>query len=403
MDLGKARVGEAMTTPPVQDAAPAGLGRRALAATLPWLAVLAITAALAEGGARLAGVAPLTDGSLLWRHHPRWGWHHEPGAEDVFVKVAFSQRIHINSRGLRERELPYEKPAGVTRVLVLGDSSVASFEVPPEAVFTRLAEDALRERGYAVEFVNAGVRGWGTDQALLFLKEEGLRYEPDLVLYKWTANDAQDNGTVHRPFRRFGKPWFSLGDDGRLALRGVPVPSYPYAANTRVGDDGEAAELPVDWRSRATLWVRDVAICHSAFGTALLRIALSVPSSGRSLTEASAYDDTRDVSARLDTGSALFRTTVELVREMRRTAEGAGARFAMIGPSRAPVDWGRAVREAAGEPDLGEHERYLARLEDPAAVLVPFDPHWNELGHRLYAEALVESLEASGLLASARR
>jgi hypothetical protein len=174
------------------------------------------------------GIEPLTTEALVWQHHPRWGWAHRPNSEDRFVKPGCRQDIHINSLGLREREIGHAKPPGTFRVLVLGDSFVAGFEVPAEAVFTRVAERWLNERGARVEFVNAGHRGWGTDQSLLFLGDEGLRYEPDLVLYQWTENDRDDNATVHRPFRRFGKGWFDLDAAGRLVLRGVPVPEYPY-------------------------------------------------------------------------------------------------------------------------------------------------------------------------------
>lgn len=372
---------------------------RVLRALASWLGVLLLTLGLGEAGARLLGVRPLTDASLLWRPHPLYGWHHEPGSRDLFVKLAFTQPIEINSKGLREREIPYEKAPGTFRVLVIGDSSVASFEVPPEATYPRLVEEALRARGVDVEIVNAGVRGWGTDQALLFLEEEGLRYAPDLVLYKWTVNDREDNATIHRPFRRYGKPWFDVDASGELALHGTPVPEYPYAANLRVGDDGEPVELAVPFRSRLTLWLRDVAICRSAFATALLRAAVSSPAAARSVSTAGAYDDTRDVAPELDREARLYRTTLAMIRRMQRSAEDAGARFVMIGTwPGARDDWGASLRADAGLPDLQDMERYKARVTDPDAVLVPLDPHWNELGHRLYAEALEEALVGAGLV-----
>jgi hypothetical protein len=280
-------------------------------------------------------------------------------------------------------------------VLVLGDSAVASFEVPPEAAFPRVAEQRLRERGRAVEFVNAGVRGWGTDQALLFLQEEGMRYAPDLVLYKWSGNDPSDNATVHRPFRRYGKPWFDLDAGGSLALRGAPVPSYPYTANLRVGEDGAVVEQPVGLRSQASLWLRDVLICRSAFATALTRAALAFPALASSLSRAGAYRDEGDLAAEPEPEARLFRLTTELVREMRRSSEAAGARFAMLADA---GRYGRAVREAAGLAPNDVHERFRASVPGDDAILVPYDPHWNELGHRLYGEALAAWLLESGLL-----
>lgn len=369
--------------------------RRFAGALAPYVVIVALTLGGGELIGRALGIRPLTTESLLWRDHPRWGWFHQAGAEDLFVKPGFSQRVRINERGLRERPIPYEKPAGLFRVLVVGDSSVVSFEVAPEDVFTRLAEDRLRELGYPVQFVNGGVRGYGTDQALLFLEEEGLRYEPDLVLYKWTNNDDEDNATVHRPFRRYGKPWFGLDDAGDLVLRGVPVPRYPYPANLRVDEDGEVRELEVGSREVATLWLRDHVLCRSAFGTGLLKVALSLPGMVRPLMRMGSYNEADDVPSALDRDSHLFRVTAALVRRMERSSREAGAAFRMIG---AEGSWGEALLETTGLPDLGVTRTWQARRPPDRPVHVPYDPHWNELGHRLYAEALVEALRETDLL-----
>jgi hypothetical protein len=369
---------------------------RAALVAVRWLGVVALTLVLGELAARFVlHQDPLQTEAMLWRHHPRWGWAHIPDADGVFVKPGFSQAIHINSKGLREREIPYEKPRGVTRILVLGDSSVVGFEVPEEAVFTRVAEAQLRERGYTVEFINAGVRGYGTDQSLLFLEDEGLRYAPDLVLYKWTDNDRDDNATVHRPFRRFGKPYFDLDGNDALVLRGAPVPDYPYGADLRVGRDGEVRSLEIAPLTWVTLWFRDVALTHSAFATALLKAALAAPSVSQALVGLGGYDDGQDLDRNLDRSSRLFRVTVAMVREMQRLSEAHGAQFRMIG---ATGPWGGAVREEATMPELGSAEHFRALIPPGASLQVRYDPHWNELGHRLYGEALADSLAESGLL-----
>ncbi|RIL00237.1 MAG: hypothetical protein DCC71_18990 [Proteobacteria bacterium] len=360
--------------------------------------ILLVTCAIGEVGARLAGRQPLTPGSLLWSHHDRWGWHHQPNAEERFVKLGFEQVIRINSRGLREREIPYEKPAGVVRVLVIGDSSVAGFEVAEEDRYTRVLEDLLRAQGHAVEVINAGTRGWGTDQSLLFLQDEGLRYQPDIVLYQWIDNDPYDNATIHRPYRRYGKPWFQLAADDRLVLRGVPVPTYPYVSNLRVDEKGEPMELPVGWRKRALLWVRDVFVCHSAFAAWLTELAVAVPALTQPVNEAGSFGDATDRPADMSNTSHVFRVTVAMVREMERLARESGARFGML---TADYGFGRDVREAAGVPDIGD----LVRLRDltprGAVVHAENDPHWNELGHSLYAQALAGALVGTGWLEAA--
>jgi len=363
----------------------------------PYLAILAATLLLGELGARILGIRPLTTESVVWADHPRWGWFHEPNSEDTFIKPGFAQHVRINFQGLRERPIPYEKPDGIFRVLVIGDSSVVSFEVPPESVFTRLAEDRLRTNDYPVEFVNAGVRGYGTDQALLLLEEEGLKYEPDLVLYKWTNNDPLDNDTIHRPFRKYGKPWFQVDAEDNLRLRGVPVPTYPYHANLRVDERGEMVEEQVPGRTIATLWLRDTILLHSAFGTGLLKVALALPELTRPLRRMGSYQEAEKNGDRVDREGHLFRVTAALVRRMADSASEAGAEFLMIGAS-GGAGFPKALLEATQLPDLRDLERWHELRPEDRPTNMPYDPHWNELGHELYAEALVERLEVSGIL-----
>ena len=357
-----------------------------------WSAIVLLTVLVGEGVARIAGVRPLTAADELWRNHPRWGWHHEPNSTDVFVKTDFTQEIHINSRGLREREFPYEKPAGTRRILVIGDSSVAGFEVKEEERFTRVLERELAARGLRYEVINAGTRGWGTDQSLLFLQEEGLRYQPDIVIYLWCDNDLFDNATIHRPYRRYGKPWMVPAEDGTVTPRGIPVPEYAYRSNLRVGEDGEPLELPVAFRKQAVLWLRDVVVCRSAFATFLVDLAIRVDSLSKGVQNAGSYGDATDGPAKTGGESHVFRATTGMLRAMDRSSRAAGARFVL-----ALADTGAgAMRDAAGIPAIDDLKRFQARIRPGMDLYVKNDPHMNALGHELYGQALAETLVAAG-------
>jgi hypothetical protein len=100
----------------------------------------------------------------------------------------------INNRGFRDREdVGYEKPAGVFRILVLGDSQTLGFEVRQEYTFPAVLERYLTARGWSAQALNAGVAGFGTTEQLVFLREEGLRYQPDAVVLAFYQNDYDDN------------------------------------------------------------------------------------------------------------------------------------------------------------------------------------------------------------------
>ena len=93
---------------------------------------LAITLGLMEAGARwVLGFRPISTESTVWTHHPVLGWAHEPGASEVFVRLGFSQPIQINSRGLREREVGYERTPGVQRMAVMPQKPAGMRRLPP--------------------------------------------------------------------------------------------------------------------------------------------------------------------------------------------------------------------------------------------------------------------------------
>src|SRR5581483_10272033 len=71
--------------------------------------------------------------------------------------------VTTNSRGLREREFPLEKPAGTRRVLFLGDSVTFGAGVRDDEPFARLLEPDLQADGAGpIQTLNAGVVGYNT-------------------------------------------------------------------------------------------------------------------------------------------------------------------------------------------------------------------------------------------------
>jgi hypothetical protein len=112
-----------------------------------------------------------------------------------------------------------------------------------------------------VRAINAGVRGYGTDQDYLYFRERGLRLEPDLVVFFHSSNDPSDNTTLHEMRRPFGKPAFSLRTDGALELVGSPVPHYPSCSRS-LASASEAQR--VERVGRVAVRRADVLFDHSA-------------------------------------------------------------------------------------------------------------------------------------------
>ncbi len=102
------------------------------------------------------------------------------------------------------------------RIVALGDSLTAGFELPPSAAFPVQLEKALTEKGYRVEVANAGVSGDTTSAGLQRL-DWAVPDGTDAVILELGANDALR-----------GVPWEVARENldtilARLGERGVPV------------------------------------------------------------------------------------------------------------------------------------------------------------------------------------
>lgn len=119
-----------------------------------------------------------------------------PGRERVLVMDervgGASIWIRIGNRGFRGADL--EPADGRPRVAVYGDSFVMASNVAASETFVvRLGEHLSDRYGVEVQTVNAGVTGYGPDQACLKLEREVDELAPSLVVFVLCAtNDFGD-------------------------------------------------------------------------------------------------------------------------------------------------------------------------------------------------------------------
>lgn len=153
---------------------------------------------------------------------------------------------------LRFRDAPLgPKPAGVRRVMVLGDSFAEGQGVKQdETVVYRLGRLVPAGVPFPVEVRAAARRG--TDFPELFgIFEEILPYEPDLVVYMLTLNDA-----VQPPEFKARQ---SYVDDWILDRENLPDPSGPPPRPPSLALDFFVRRV-ADWRlgRETTGWYRDM-------------------------------------------------------------------------------------------------------------------------------------------------
>ena len=108
---------------------------------------------------------------------------------DLLYRVVPHSSSEINSHGYRDDEFPRRKH-DKKRVLFLGDSFVMGLTSTADRTIPNELERLLGEE---YEVFNMGVYGYGPDQSLRQLMDEGLGLDPDVVILAlFPSNDLND-------------------------------------------------------------------------------------------------------------------------------------------------------------------------------------------------------------------
>ncbi len=166
--------------------------KRTLAYCLLGLALGAYSLAFAEAFVRVAAPQSFVPREIA---AAPWGVRmNKPNAVYAQRTPDMSATVRINSQGLRaDQEFAREKPFGVRRVALFGDSYFLGYEAAIEDVAATRLEEGLREAECPVEVLNFAVSGFGTGEMLRTLEAEGLRFKPDVVIFQWHHTDPDDN------------------------------------------------------------------------------------------------------------------------------------------------------------------------------------------------------------------
>ena len=239
---------------------------------------------------------------------------------------------------------------------MLGDSYAEAFQVDVEKTFWRLLEKQLQDcafkPGKSIDVVNLGVSGFGTGQELRMLQTQGLRYAPDLVILAFfPGNDVRNNSRDLETDKV--RPFYIVDQAGSLTLDDSFATSAEFlrrsAWTRQFGKDLSKYFRTVQliYYVKDLLETRAVTAPQTA-GEAGLDDQVFLPPSNSQWTTA-------------------WRVTERLIGEVKRTAESAGADFALVLVSIGiQVHPDQATREAfarkLGVSDLFYPERRLSEL-----------------------------------------
>jgi len=311
---------------------------------------------------------------------PNYGWRMPANISGSYLNVLclgeFTTRVTINGQGLHDVEHAYEPALDVYRILFVGDSMVAAFEVPLEQTFYRRLETLLNESsdGRRYEVIGAGHRGFGTDLELLYYEQEGSRYQPDLVvLVIQPANDIQDNHPALRLQSVSDSPYFTL-DDGQLTLYKPEGTPPPLLSINPLHDTLYQVSL-------------------------LYRLLYQRVSVAQNVRQTFTPSPDPDSEARTTKAFAeAWDVTRALIARFRDEVESAGGAFAVLVAS---------SRSLVGEAGDQTYETLYAMLDELGIAYLKLQPvfvsttmplqfncdqHWTPAGHEVVAQQLLEFL-----------
>lgn len=140
----------------------------------------------------------------------------------------FSETVtnRTNNDGLVDRfNYPVPKNPGVFRIIALGDSFTQGVMVETRQSYPEVLEDLFHRNEYetpVIEVLNFGVGGYDVEYAMHRFRTQGMKYDPDMVLWLVQFNDFylinEKMGGVRPSFRdelaaRYGLTYSALSQD----------------------------------------------------------------------------------------------------------------------------------------------------------------------------------------------
>lgn len=130
------------------------------------------------------GIEFKPDPEIFWRLRPHLNMQMDLPKGGYFM-------LNTNSQGLRNPEIPFEKPKGAYRIQCYGDSITYGYGVDYEFTYEYQLQSMLREE-YSrqdIDVMNFGCPGYTAFQGWYLFNRLGIKYDPNLIILGFTYAD----------------------------------------------------------------------------------------------------------------------------------------------------------------------------------------------------------------------
>lgn len=376
---------------------------------------------LLEFGARIVitrrPVVTTGEQAVYSQSDPLLGWRNRPKTSVRYSRREYSTEVAFNSLGFRDVERSVAKPPGFGRVLALGDSFIEGYTVELEQSVTRRAEAISLSEGCRLEFLNAGVHGYSTDQEALWFVRDAPPLAADIVIVFAYYNDILHN--TRGNYWGSPKPITKVVD-GQIVPINLPLPE-PSRGGESLGVQTKAPP-PIQGLALKGLVMERMIMGTPSLHNWLARAGLVDP-----YTPDGIPDELRAYKARghLVEFDAAWESTSAILLALGNTIRARHAVPVLVHiPARFEVsdrDWNLTAIRYGIDPKAWDRGLVSKRLEGIASSggwafldltvalksaeslfggepYFRYDGHWNRLGHDVVARTVVNFLRERSLL-----
>jgi len=109
-----------------------------------------------------------------------------------------------NRMGWRDYEYTYEKPDDTFRIVMIGDSVLNGHGVHTEEIYAKHLERELNDTAGSTKYevIMLSIGALNTIQEAHLLRQEGIKYDPDLVVVGYVLNDPSPGTSLRKSIER---------------------------------------------------------------------------------------------------------------------------------------------------------------------------------------------------------